>query len=111
VHVWIKIIVHPRDLFDACGLFERGGLTAEVVECFVCHIDGHDCLVDEVLFSRDADISSAFENEFVGMTRISVTLAELKQVCRELKKESPAALTPNQHQLLLASSRTNSISS
>jgi predicted nucleotidyltransferase component of viral defense system len=58
---------HPRDLFDVRGLFERGGLTTEVVECFVCYIAGHNRPVHEVLFSRDVDMSSAFKNEFAGM--------------------------------------------
>lgn len=92
---------HPRDLFDVHGLFERGGLTAEVVECFVCYLAGHNRPVHEVLFSRDVDMSSAFENEFAGMARNPITLAELQQVRLKLKKTLPAALTPNQRQFLL----------
>jgi hypothetical protein len=99
---------HPRDLFDVRGLFERGGLTAEVVECFVCYLAGHNRPVHEVLFSRDVDMSSAFENEFAGTARNPITLAELQQVRRKLKKELPAALTPNQRQFLLGLvARTN----
>jgi hypothetical protein len=92
---------HPRDLFDVRSLFERGGLTAEVVECFVCYLADHNRPVHEVLFSRDVDMSSAFENEFAGMARNSIPLAELQQVRRKLKKDLPAALTPNQRQFLL----------
>ena len=92
---------HPRDLFDVRGLFERGGLTAEVVECFVCYLAGHNRPVHEVLFSRDQDMSSAFENEFVGLTKNPVTFATLQQVRSKLKKELPAALMANQRQFLL----------
>lgn len=92
---------HPRDLFDVRGLFERGGLTAEVVECFVCYLAGHNRPVHEVLFSRDVDMSSAFENEFAGMTRNPITLAELETARRKLKKELPAALTADQREFLL----------
>jgi len=92
---------HPRDLFDVRGLFERDGLTVDVVECFVCYLAGHNRPVHEVLFSRDTDMSSAFENEFVGMARNPITLAELQEVRRRLKKELPATLTPNQRQFLL----------
>jgi len=92
---------HPRDLFDVRGLFERGGLTSEVVECFVCYLAGHNRPVHEVLFSRDVDMSSAFENEFSGMARNPVTLAELQRVRRKLKSELPAALTPDQHRFVL----------
>jgi predicted nucleotidyltransferase component of viral defense system len=92
---------HPRDLFDVRRLFERGGLTADVVECFVCYLAGHNRPVHEVLFSRDQDMSLAFENEFAGLTMNPVTLEELQQVRRRLKKELPAALTANQRQFLL----------
>jgi hypothetical protein len=93
---------HPRDLFDVRGLFERSGLTEEVVECFVCYLAGHNRPVHEVLFSRDVDMSSAFENEFAGMARNPITLAELEEVRRRLKKELPAALTGNQQEFLLS---------
>jgi predicted nucleotidyltransferase component of viral defense system len=92
---------HPRDLFDVHCLFERGELAAEVVECFVCYLAGHNRPVHEVLFSRDVDMSSAFENEFVGMTRNPITLAELELARRKLKSELPAALTANQRGFLL----------
>lgn len=92
---------HPRDLFDVHGLLERDGLTSEVVECFVCYLAGHNRPVHEVLFSRDADMSSAFENEFAGMARNPITLAELQRVRSKVKSELPAALTPGQRQFLL----------
>ncbi len=92
---------HPRDLFDVRGLFDRDSLTAEVVECFVCYLAGHNRPVHEVLFSRDQDIASAFENEFTGMTRDAVTLSELQQVRRRLRNELPVMLTANQRQFLL----------
>jgi len=93
---------HPRDFFDVHGLFQRGGLTTEVVECFVCYLAGHNRPVHEVLFSRDQDMTPAFENEFVGMTRNPVTLAELQEVRRRLKAELPVALTALQRQFLLS---------
>ena len=92
---------HPRDLFDVRRLFERGGLTADVVECFVCYLAGHNRPLHEVLFSRDQDMSLAFGNEFTGLTMNPVTLEELQQIRRRLKKELPAALTANQRQFLL----------
>jgi hypothetical protein len=92
---------HPRDLFDLRGLFERGGLTPEVVECFVCYLAGHNRPVHEVLFSRDHDIAQAFENEFVGLTRQPITLDELVSVRRRLRRELPAALSDNHRQFLV----------
>ena len=78
-----------------------GGLTAEVVECFVCYLAGHNRPVHEVLFSHDVDRSSAFENEFAGMARNEITLAELRQVRRKLKMELLAALRACQRGFLL----------
>ena len=46
-------------------------------------------------------MSSAFENEFAGMARNPITLAELQQVRRKLKKELPLALTASQRKFLL----------
>ena len=92
---------HPRDLFDVRNLLDPGGLTAEVVECFVCYLAGHNRPVHEVLFSSDREIESAFNNEFMGMTRSPVTLAELQDVRQELRRALPAMLTPNQRQFLL----------
>jgi len=92
---------HPRDLFDVHGLIERGGLTPEIVECFVCYLAGHNRPVHEVLFSRDQDMSAAFDNEFVGMTRHGITLDELLAVRRQLRLRLTSVLTSNQRRFLL----------
>lgn len=92
---------HPRDLFDLRGMFERSGLTPEVVECFVCYLAGHNRPVHEVLFSRDHDIRQAFDNEFMGMTRAPITLDELLSLRRRLRAELLSALTSGQRQFLL----------
>ena len=92
---------HPRDLFDLRALFGRGGLTSEVVECFVCYLAGHNRPLHEVLFSRDQEIAHAFENELSAMTREPITLDELVSVRRRLRAELPLALTANHRQFLL----------
>jgi predicted nucleotidyltransferase component of viral defense system len=92
---------HPRDIFDVLGLYNEEGLAPAIVECFVCYLAGHNRPVHEVLFSNDIDLSPAFENEFVGMTRNPITLAELQKVRARLKKELPARLTENQRQFLI----------
>jgi predicted nucleotidyltransferase component of viral defense system len=92
---------HPRDLFDVHGMFERTGLTPETVECFVCYLAGHNRPVHEVLFSRDQDMSPAFENEFTGLTQNPITLDELKLARRRLREELPAMLTVNHRRFLL----------
>ena len=84
---------HPRDFFDVRGLYGVGGLTSDVMECFVCYMAGHNRPVHEVLFSRDQDMTQAFENEFVGMTRDPGTLDELIAVRQRLKSDLPSKLT------------------
>jgi len=92
---------HPRDFFDVRGMYEHGGLTPDIVECFVCYLAGHNRPVHEVLFSRENDMAPAFENEFVGMAREPITLDELLEVRRRLHRDLPAVLTPNHRQFLL----------
>lgn len=92
---------HPRDLFDVLGLLDAGGLTAEVIECFVCYLAGHNRPVHEVLFANEVDIASAFANEFEGMTRDPVPLDNLLDVRQRLFAELPAALTDAQRAFLL----------
>lgn len=92
---------HPRDLFDVLGMFERSGLSPEVVECFVCYLAGHNRPVHEVLFSRDQDMSRAFDNEFIGLTRQAIALEQLVAVRRQLKAQLPSALTENHRRFLL----------
>ncbi len=84
---------HPRDLFDVLGLYDEGGLTSGVVECFVCYLAGHNRPVHEVLFPNETDMAPAFDNEFKGMARDPVSLDQLMEVRRRVFAELPAALT------------------
>ena len=92
---------HPRDLFDVMGLYAGAGLTQETVECFVCYLAGHNRPVHEVLFSRETDITPAFQNEFQGMTREPVVLDNLLAVRRQLQSDLPKMLTANHRSFLL----------
>lgn len=92
---------HPRDLFDVHCLFESGGLAKEMVECFVAYLAGHNRPVHEVLFSRDQDLVTAFENEFQGMARIPVGLPALVEARQRLRRELRSMLTDDHRQFLL----------
>lgn len=92
---------HPRDLFDLHCLFAGGGLTDEMVECFVIYLAGHNRPVHEVLFSRDQELALAFENEFRGMARMPVEPTALIEARRRLRQELRARLTDNHRQFLL----------
>ena len=92
---------HPRDLFDILKLYAHSGLTPGIVECFVCYLAGHNRPIHEVLFANETDLSSAFANEFVGMTREHVSLETLIETRRKLFVELPALLTEKQRQFLI----------
>ena len=93
---------HPRDFYDVLGMYQRFGLSADIVECFVCYLAGHNRPIHEVLFSRDSDMAPAFENEFAGMTIEPISLAELVATRERLRHELPAALTDAQRRFLVS---------
>jgi predicted nucleotidyltransferase component of viral defense system len=93
---------HARDFFDVHGMLQTHGLRADTVECFVAYLAGHNRPVHEVLFSRDLDMGPAFENEFVGMERVAVSLADLQATRDRLRRELLAALTEAQKRFLLS---------
>lgn len=92
---------HPRDLFDILKLYEHGGLTEGIVDCFVCYLAGHNRPIHEVLFSNKTDITAAFANEFEGMTKDSVSLDNLLKIRHELFADLPASLSADHRQFLL----------
>ena len=93
---------HPRDLFDVRWMYQTSGLTAEIVECFVCYLAGHNQPIHEVLFSRDLDITLAYESEFQGMTRETVLLGDLLSARECLRRDLSKSLTASQRQFLLS---------
>jgi predicted nucleotidyltransferase component of viral defense system len=93
---------HPRDFFDVHGMFQSQGLREDTVECFIAYLAGHNRPVHEVLFSRDIEMGPAFENEFVGMERVAVSVAELQAARYRLRRELSAAITDAQKRFLLS---------
>ncbi len=92
---------HPRDLFDVHGMFQRFGLTPDIVECFVGYIAGHNRPVHEVLGSRDIDLARPFDNEFAGMERLPVSLRALEEARIRLRRELAVALTADHKRFLI----------
>lgn len=92
---------HPRDIFDVLKLYEVGGLTDGIVDCFVCYLAGHNRPVHEVLFANEIDISPAYANEFEGMTRQPVPLESLLATRCRLFAELPSRLSDNQRSFLM----------
>jgi hypothetical protein len=92
---------HPRDFFDVHGLYQQGGLTPAIVDCFVAYLAGHNRPVHEVLFSRDVDMALPFKNEFAGLEREPVALAQLNEARIRLRSDLIEALTANHKRFLL----------
>ncbi|MEY4427837.1 MAG: hypothetical protein RLZZ182_526, partial [Pseudomonadota bacterium] len=84
---------HPRDLFDVWQLFEAGGLTDGMVECFVLYLAGHNRPPHEVLFGNEKDIAAEYERAFVGMTEVHCPLETLLEVRTQLRQALPGRLT------------------
>ncbi len=68
---------HPRDLFDIKLLLENEGLTDAIRKAFIVYLVSHDRPLHELIDPPRKDFRKVFENEFSGMTDISVSYAEL----------------------------------
>ena len=93
---------HPRDFFDVMAMYQHAGLTKDIVECFVCYLAGHNRPLHEVLFPEDRDLTMAYESDFLGLTAIPVSMAELVETRLRLRHELPRALTTAQRRFLLS---------
>ena len=91
---------HPRDLFDVWQLYESGGLSDGMVECFVLYLAGHNRPPHEVLFGNDKDIAAEYERAFVGMTEVACSLDTLLAARAQMRQELPRRLTAGHKQFL-----------
>jgi predicted nucleotidyltransferase component of viral defense system len=91
---------HPRDIFDLWQLYESGGLTDTMVECFVVYLAGHNRPLHEVLFGNDKDIAAEYERAFVGMTEVPCSLDTLLDARARMRHELSHRLTARHRQFL-----------
>lgn len=91
---------HPRDLFDVWQLYESGGLSDGMAECFVIYLAGHNRPPHEVLFGNDKDIAAEYERAFVGMTEVDSSLEVLLEARARLRQDLPQRLTDKHKQFL-----------
>ena len=96
---------YPRDLFDVWRIFEAGGLSDAMIECFVIYLAGHNRPTHEVLFSSDKDISRGYSGNFVGTTAEPVKLSTLLEARAALRKDLPRRLTSRHRQFLIGLTR------
>jgi predicted nucleotidyltransferase component of viral defense system len=93
---------HSRDLFDVRLLLENEGIEAGLIEVFVVYLLSGDRPLAELLSPNRQPLAATFENEFLGMTLIPVTLAELEQTRETMIELIQARLTDQQRQFLLS---------
>lgn len=91
---------HPRDLYDVWQLYQSGGITDGMVECFVVYLAGHNRPIHEVLFGNDKDIVTEYDRAFVGMTLTPCPLPTLLDARARIRRELPARLSAQHRQFL-----------
>jgi hypothetical protein len=75
---------HPRDLFDVQMLLANEGLTPAIRTAFLVYLISHNRPMVEVLQPNRQPLETAFNNEFLGMSRLSVSCEELMAVRERL---------------------------
>lgn len=96
---------HPRDLFDVRLMLDKFGLDADIVNCFVAYLAGHNRPVHEVLFSKslpEDKLRIVYHNDFEGMTLQPVPFEVLVATQAEMHEMLPVALTDAQRRFLLS---------
>lgn len=93
---------HPRDWFDVAAMIDSFGIEAQMVNCFVAYLAGHNRPVHEVLFSYDLSLDEIFNIDFVGMTAAEIPLQHLIEVRQHIRQELPKVLTDAHRRFLLS---------
>ncbi|MFO7890147.1 MAG: nucleotidyl transferase AbiEii/AbiGii toxin family protein [bacterium] len=96
---------HPRDLFDIHLLFKKLEFSDDIRKAFVIYLLSHPRPMLELLNPNFKDIKTVFENEFAGMSRISVTLDDLLEAREELVSHLKQSLTENEKRFILSIKR------
>ncbi len=93
---------HPRDLFDVIQLYGNEGLTKDLRKTFLVFLISHHRPMAELLKPNRKDISGIYENEFLQMAEIDVSLAELVAVRERLISDINTQMTDDERQFLLS---------
>jgi len=71
---------HPRDLFDVKLLYENEGLTDALFRSFLIYVASSPRPAHELLDPNHADLEKSYAQEFLGMTKDTVSLDALIDV-------------------------------
>ncbi|MBK8945354.1 MAG: nucleotidyl transferase AbiEii/AbiGii toxin family protein [Ignavibacteriae bacterium] len=93
---------HPRDLFDIKLLFGIEGITKDIITAFIFYLISHDRPMVEVLNPNLIEIKQIYENEFIGMTSVIVSLEDLLNIRKNLITDIKNKLTEEQKEFILS---------
>ena len=99
---WIRDDLNQLGMTCNVATSQSGDELKLFIECFVCYLAGHNRPIHEVLFANEIDISSSHANEFIGMTKTSVTLEILLETRKRLFAEIPTRLSGNHRSFLMS---------
>jgi len=93
---------HPRDLFDVRDLLAHEGVDMRLRQAFLVYLISHNRPMAEVLAPHRKDIADVFEQGFVGMASVPVTLDSLLDAREALIGEVVEKM-PEEHREFLVS--------
>lgn len=96
---------HPRDLFDVQLLLKNEGLDDDLLEVFVVYLVSSDRPIAEILAPNPRPMAATFEEQFLGMALMPVTLEELEATRETMIKLIQERLSDRQRQFLLSFKR------
>lgn len=93
---------HPRDWFDVKYLLDSGDYDRSIFLGFIVYLLGHPRPLNEVLYPRWKPMRQTFENEFLGMLREEIPLAELEHTRPRLMRALAEQMTDQDVEFLLS---------
>lgn len=93
---------HPRDLFDIKILLEQEGISSELVDLFVIYLASSNRPMSELLAPNLLPLQPVFDQQFMGMSLLPVTVDELEHVRFQMLKNVIGSLTEDHKSFLLS---------
>ena len=91
---------HPRDIFDVKLLFENEGFTDDIWDGFMIGLISHYKPIHELLSPTPKDQLSAFEKQFLGMSRVNFSYEDYENTRQKLINTISDRLTDNDKNFL-----------
>lgn len=93
---------HPRDLFDVKVLLDNDGITSDLMDVFVVYLISGNRPISEMLAPHPTPLGRIFNEQFVGMELLDITLSDLEDTREHFIREVNGKLTENHKRFLLS---------